>query len=227
MALPDGDGPGGAFVNQEASDWERFNVRVVLRWSVGGRLLDVGANTGGLLDLLRRAGRSDLLGMEPNPACAAQARRRGLDVRVGWFMREQVPAAPLGTIVMSHVPGAHPRPSGALELCRDRLDNGGRLLLFVPNAGSWRARNRLANWSPLNPATHLWHFTPRTLRSLLERHSGMTLRELTTSRLHRPKFRSPKRLFWTISDMLAPALRRRRAVDRGAGEGLRPDWWTG
>jgi SAM-dependent methyltransferase len=199
-----GDGPGGAFRNEEPNEWERLNAGIVLRQGLGGPLLEVGANTGMLLDLLREAGMEGLCGLEPNPACAEEARKRGHDVRVGWFLANQTPPGPFRMIVMSHVLEHIPELTGAVRLAASRLALGGRLLVFVPNAGSWRARADYGKWGPLSPTDHLWHFEPASLRALLERSGLFRIERLFTTRLRPLRYNSPRRLVQAVREKIAP-----------------------
>jgi SAM-dependent methyltransferase len=212
IAVGSGDGPGGTFVNLEPSGWEQVNAPLIVRHHRPGPLLEVGANTGMLLGLLRASDLKDLRGLEPNPACAAAARRRGELVDVGWFDATYAPPGPLANIVMSHVFEHIDDPLEALDLAADSLVPGGRLFLFVPNIDSRRARRDFALWKPLNPVDHIWHFASDTLRTLVARHGKFDVLDYFTTPLALPRWSSPTRVYRSVQD--------RRAARAGSGEQL-------
>jgi len=206
-----GDGPGGIFVSRKPRKWEHVNARIILRQRMAGPVLEVGTNTGMLMELLARRGLTDVQGLEPNPACVREARRRGFTVHEGYFLPDQTPAGPFRMIVMSHVLEHIPDLPAALDLAASRLAArrgspqaaGGRLLIFVPNAGSRKARADFGRWGPGNPIDHRWHFEPASLRRLLESHGRFRVREVFTTPIRRLKWHSPRRWAEAIREHLA------------------------
>lgn len=193
-----GDGPGGKFLSQESMAWERRNATLVARHAQRGPLLDVGANSGYLLELLAARGFAPAVGLEPNDEAAAAAHRRNLNVRVGWFTSEATPDGPFTTITMSHVLEHVPDPVAALELAADRLAPGGRLFVFVPNIASWPARRRTSRWFALNPVDHVWHFEPDTLRRLTASIGSLRVAITTTTGLSSLQWHTPRRCHTSI-----------------------------
>jgi SAM-dependent methyltransferase len=208
ITMPSGDGPGGNFVNLEPSGWERLNAPIIVAHHRPGPLLEVGANTGMLLSLLRASGLGDLRGLEPNPACAAAARQRGERVDVGWFDSSFTPDTPQANIVMSHVLEHIDEPLAALELAANSLLDGGRLFVFVPNIESLRAQRNIANWGPLNPVDHKWHFAANTLGALVARHGGFAVRDTLTTGLGPPRWSSLKRIYRSVESWWATRTQR-------------------
>ncbi len=197
-----GDGPGGKFVNEQANVWEVDNARRIARAGGGGAVLEVGSNTGKFMELLAGHGFGSLTGLEPNDACAERARDAGLNVITGWFTADQTPAGPFDVIVMSHVLEHIPEPAQAIALAHERLAPGGLLAIFVPNAASYRARAGWGRWGPFNPVDHLWHFEPTTLRSLIDKADGLTLKKMTTSRLRAARFNSLRRIRQAVAEKI-------------------------
>lgn len=132
-----------------------------------GRLFDAGAARGHFLAAARQAGYA-VAGRELAPEAARWGRERlGLaELRPGAI--EELGAADgrhdLVTAfeVLEHLPD----PGGALGRLRGLLAPGGRLLLSVPNAGSWFKAWLGNNWPGYN-AFHLHYFRPRDLGRLL------------------------------------------------------------
>jgi SAM-dependent methyltransferase len=157
-------------------------LRCFYRWRVGswvkgagapGDVLEVGCGPGFMLDALRRRGWRTM-GVERTDAMAAAARDGlGLEVVVGNV--EDIPPDRLfDLIVMFQVLEHMPSPQAVLAACAARLKPGGRLIVAVPNAGSWQARFGGRYWVHLDPPRHVFHFTPAALRRQFER-VGLTV----------------------------------------------------
>jgi SAM-dependent methyltransferase len=147
-----------------------LNNRLRLRELDGlppGRLLDVGSGKGAFLAAARDAG-WDVLGVEFAAEAAEAARATfGIDVIVGDFLAIR----PLGTfdvVTMWHVLEHVRDPMGALVHAADSLKPDGRLVVSVPNIESLQARLGGEDWFHLDLPRHLFHFTPRSLATLVE-----------------------------------------------------------
>ncbi len=133
--------------------------------SAGGPLLDFGAGSGGLVHGARAIG-IEADGVEPSATGRALAQRL--------YGVELMPSLPAdsqnryGIIAMLHVLEHVPDPLADLETLRPLLTPSGIVFIEAPHAGSadmWLPSRRRAI---LDPPAHLHHFTPRTLRTLLE-----------------------------------------------------------
>lgn len=138
------DGAGGA---ESPFDLDRFRrtVEQVAPYlpGAGARILDIGCATGGLLAIFRARGFSNVMGVDPSPACAAAARSlHGLEVRAatlgqlaGWSERFDF-VSMLG--VLEHLRDVREAVRCALALVRP----GGLFYAAVPDvAGLADARN--------------------------------------------------------------------------------------
>jgi 2-polyprenyl-3-methyl-5-hydroxy-6-metoxy-1,4-benzoquinol methylase len=105
-------------------------------------------------------------GLEPNPKAAKLARRKGFTIHEGFFTEEQVRELPGGyqCVVMSDVIEHVSDPVEALRLARELLEPGGFLLLSTPNLESFWCKK-----FQLKPAEHLFLFSSKNLRKLLEK----------------------------------------------------------
>src|SRR5262249_42932724 len=109
------------------------------------------------------------VGMDFSIHAAAAARRNfGLTVVHGTLPHPAVPAASVDVLtlraVLEHV--HHPRQ--LLAAVFDAVRPGGRLFVSVPNPASGGSGASGTSGSPLDPPRHLLHFTPETLRRLVE-----------------------------------------------------------
>ena len=139
----------------------------------GSRALDIGCNTGLLLDALRELGyRTE--GIERSPAAddaiAAGHRIRRADIEG---------ASDLGVrfdlITMTHVLEHLRRPVAALEWVRRHLAPGGLAVVEVPNFDDLARERWGLAYRPLELGDHLSFFDRRTLLRALERASLATL----------------------------------------------------
>ena len=148
----------------------------------GGRVLDIGCASGGLLALLRpRAGH--LAGLELSPTAARAAAQIGDEVVCGALADPALPFEP-GTFdlvvladVLEHLADPHAGLARAAAWCRP----GGAVLVSVPNIAHWHARLTLlrGRWpqhdSGTFDASHLRWFTRDSLHALL---AGAGLRDI-------------------------------------------------
>ena len=134
----------------------------------GGRVLDVGCGTGGYLRLLRELG-WEVYGVEVDEVACAEAKKWELDIFHGQLEEAGFPEDCFDLVRMNHVLEHLPRPLRSLKEAKRVLKEGGRLLIEVPNVASLSALLFGDRWYHLDVPRHLFHFSPRTLRPLLEK----------------------------------------------------------
>lgn len=140
------------------------------------RLLDVGCGKGRFLRAATLAA-WNAEGVEPWPPSAVQARERsGAPVTDGTLADARFPDARWDAATMWHVLEHVPDPDGVIAELSRVVRPGGVLAVAVPNFGSWQARMFGATWYHLQLPGHLFHFSPKALRSMLERHGFRVVR---------------------------------------------------
>lgn len=139
----------------------------VLRTMRPGRALDVGAGHGGLGRWLADRG-WEVDCVEPSPAAAARARARGLVVHEAPFDAVELDTR-FDAILFNHSLEHLADPSGGLRKAHSLLRAGGRVLIAVPDFGSWQRRLFGSRWFHLDLPRHIVHFDSATLaRALAE-----------------------------------------------------------
>jgi SAM-dependent methyltransferase len=173
-----GAGSGGAYLPHTrpvgirgwlARRGQERKVEVVLPWVMAPGLVDVGCGSGGFLEAWRRRRPGDqLVGMEPDPAAAGQARQRDLVVITQGLEGPLPPGAQgMGIYTLWHVLEHLPDPAGALSLIRRGMAADGRIVLVVPNRSAVE-RAIYGRWTiSWDPPRHRWHFTPEGLSALV------------------------------------------------------------
>jgi SAM-dependent methyltransferase len=168
----------GARLADRARAWLRRRkiVKNFPPWVGGGRLLDVGCATGRFLQQMAAVGWR-VSGIELDPEAAAKARTVSEDVTVGDPADVALPPGSFDLITAFHVVEHLPDPAGALRNMLGWLAPGGLLVVEVPNVGGWGGAVFGRHWSGLDFPRHLIHFTPATMRRLVERCGGRVVDE--------------------------------------------------
>ena len=141
----------------------------ILPWIGEGRLLDVGCGPGVNLLMFQEQG-WDVQAIEMSQAAAAQAKAKvGDRIHVGILATAPFPPESFDVVWLSHTLEHLFSPTEELgRVCR-LLKPAGRLVITVPNAGSFESRLFGRWWFPLELPRHLYHFEKSTLTTLLER----------------------------------------------------------
>jgi len=141
----------------------------------GARVLDVGCGTGSLGRILSQSCRAEVAGVEPDPARAEIATRRGLQVHLGYLNRELIrEIGSFDIVLFADVLEHLPNPQATLLMSREALKAGGAVIVSVPNVAHWSVRLDLARGrfryqpSGIMDATHLRWFTVASLKFLFE-----------------------------------------------------------
>jgi SAM-dependent methyltransferase len=130
-----------------------------------GRLFDVGAATGILLNLARRRG-WEVDGVEASAWAARYAATRyGLPLRQGFFEELDIPPASCTAVSMVDFIEHTPKPRAAMAQAARILVPGGVLALVTPDIHSPAARLAGRRWWHLRPG-HLAYFSARSLEAL-------------------------------------------------------------
>jgi SAM-dependent methyltransferase len=211
----DGGTP-GLLTRLRARSRQRRVLKNVPPWQGQGRLLDVGCATGRFLARMQALGWR-VSGIELDPVAAAKARGVTADVAIGDPAELVLPAASFDLITAFHVVEHLPDPATALRNMLAWLAPGGLLIVEVPNVGGWGGALFGRFWSGLDFPRHLIHFTPATMRALVERCGGRVVDEWHWSK---PRWIIRSARFALAARATAPARAARSALDSRVGGGL-------
>ena len=145
----------------------------------GGRLLEVGSAHGWFLEAAMSA--FEVLGVEPDQAVYATTAARGLPVRNGYFPDALRDGETFDVIVFNDVLEHIPPVLDILQTCHDRLNEGGYLVVNLPNSSG--AFYRVAKiftrfgvnafferlWQKGLPSPHVHYFNESNLGEILQR----------------------------------------------------------
>lgn len=134
------------------------------------KLLDIGCGTGAFLNHTKSKG-LDVLGVEPDDGARAFAiEKYGLSVYDESMLNNLEPAS-FGAITLWHVLEHVPNLEERLAQLKRLLHPNGRIFVAVPNPNSFDAKHYRAHWAAYDVPRHLWHFTPQSMRKLLEKNN--------------------------------------------------------
>ncbi|MCG5053714.1 MAG: class I SAM-dependent methyltransferase [Myxococcales bacterium] len=154
-----------------------LTTEIPLSFPQSSRILDFGCGSGWWLEAMRGEGYTELAGWDlDNPSLDRLASR---GIKVWREEAERLPDSHFDCIRLEHVLEHVPEPLGLLKTLSQKLKPGGRLVLAVPNYGSWSAQVTGPGWDYLTLPYHENQFTPKSLRTILER-AGLSVGTLKT-----------------------------------------------
>jgi len=156
------------------------HLDVIEAHSKRGRLLEVGCHIGLFLEIAQRRG-WEAVGLEPS-RWAAEYGKKELGVNIIPATLREAHFEPEGFDVVTtwDVLEHLADPAGELELMARALKPGGLLALTTINIDSVASKILRHRW-PWLMRMHLYYFTPKTLRQLLEK-SGYKVLKITSER---------------------------------------------
>ena len=134
-----------------------------------GTVLDVGAGIGAFLNSMRKKG-WQITGIEPDEGARAQAKDLFKIDLTDTNTLEHLSQNSFDAItlwhVLEHVHRLHPY----IEQLKSLLKPGGKLFIAVPNYESLDSSIYKMYWAAYDVPRHLYHFTPKTIDSLMQQH---------------------------------------------------------
>ena len=176
----------------QKSNWQEYLSRLPLflkrakkiiveiqKFKKRGKFLDIGCGFGLLLKAAKEQG-FDVLGIEKEIERAKIAKEKfNLQVLAKEFNQIQLSKSSFDVIscfdVLEHIP----EPKKFLKTVGKLLKKNGLLVIQSPNIESVMARTTGVQWNWLLLPNHLWHFTPKTLSTLLTNNGFEILKSKT------------------------------------------------
>ncbi len=143
-------------------------IRKIEAFKSSGRILDFGCGDGEFLQRLNK-GRWEAVGTDFSEGVLQRIKGKKKDFRfiecdinkLNWEGDFDVISL---WGVFEHISAPHE----FLKLFRKMLKKNGLLFLSVPNIESYEAKLGCRNWFHLDPPRHLFHYSPNTIKTLLE-----------------------------------------------------------
>lgn len=180
-----------------------------------GRLLDVGAGSGWLVEHMNQLG-WQAEGLDFDPQSVASARKRGLVFHQGGLPQQNFAGASFDAVTMSHCIEHVHDPLAWLVEARRLLRPGGRLALATPNSASFGHAMFGGSWFALDPPRHLHLFNTAVMAALMRRAGFVNFRIFTSIRDANGTFIASRAIRAAGRfDMLAPVGAMKKIAGRG------------
>ena len=146
-------------------------LKLVLRYSNPGNILDYGCGTGAFLEVCKKS-KWNIYGIEPDPDAREIAKKRiGIDPYSNQEdLAVMVPNIHFDTITLWHVLEHIPDLNKYFQFINNHLTEQGTVIIAVPNCNSYDAKKFGKHWAAYDVPRHLWHFTPETIFKLFSNH---------------------------------------------------------
>jgi len=152
---------------------------LIMRHKASGCMLEVGSGPGIFIELASSRGWK-IEGIEPAAAAIRQISENvGIRVHQGTLESVDLSGKHFDVIVLRHVLEHMEAPKAALMKLGEWLRPNGLLCIAVPNFNGLHALVEKERWFHLSIPFHVAHYTPRTLRTLLD-HCRFEILELKT-----------------------------------------------
>lgn len=190
----------------------------------GAKIVDIGCGRGVLLRELVALG-CDCHGVERGdfPVDAAES---GIVFHRGGIESVDLTPESFDMAVIWHVLEHLNDPAEAVARVAAALRPDGRFVVAVPNFASWQAELFRGEWFHLDPPRHRFHFTPETLKAVLES-SGFEIESVRTASMEQDIYGFAQSLLNIMApseyaNALYSLLKRRR----GVGDWVRLTLWA-
>ena len=135
-----------------------------------GRVLDIGCGNGQFLEQVRKFGEIEIFGTEMEGGSAKRAVRvEGLNLKIGELAKADYSEKSFDAITMFHVFEHLKNPEEYLNVIDSIIKPNAHLVVSFPNIDSWQAKFFRGKWLHLDPPRHLFFFSPKDFKSLMQR----------------------------------------------------------
>jgi len=129
-------------------------------------LLDVGTGTGDFLVAAQKKGWA-IVGVEPNKNASEKAESKNIVVLP---TLRSVPKQKFNLITLWHVLEHLPDLNSQISNLEELLEDGGTLIIAVPNYKSYDAKYYKEYWAAYDVPRHLWHFSKTSIDTIFKEH---------------------------------------------------------
>lgn len=155
----------------QAISRKKIAKKIALSFPTAASILEIGCSTGLLLEAIGNYGNYKLFGVEYKIEAANEANKRGIKTWNGTFEDAPIPNEAMDLIILQHVIEHVFNPIEIMHKIFTSLKPGGKVIGELPNIDSWDASFFGKYWGGGHAPRHIWFFTPKTLKKMLE-HSG-------------------------------------------------------
>lgn len=167
------------FINSTYQSVRKYTLlkklQLISKFYKTGRILDIGCGTGEFLNTCKNA-KWQTIGIEPDPEARKMAIDNfELDVRDESELKNLQDEG-FDVISMWHVLEHVPRLNERVEELKRLIKPKGVIIIAVPNCTSLDAKIYKEDWAAYDVPRHLYHFTPKDIDTLFEKHGMKVFR---------------------------------------------------
>src|SRR6266404_1559250 len=158
------------YEENESHFWNIFKSRFAIANRLSqkpGRILDIGASTGTMLDVFRDNGWK-AYGVEPSES-AKIAKEKGHKIIKNYFEKAKLTNNYFDLVVMNHTLEHVDDAKFVMDKIYKVLKKNGIVLIDVPNAGGFGSRIMGDKWPHRLPKEHSYQFTRKSLEEIFEK----------------------------------------------------------
>lgn len=144
-----------------------WKARIVKSQGLKGTALDFGCGTGEFLQTLKAKG-WNIEGVEPSGL--ARKKAESLTAQKLYSSLSEIPTKQFDAITAWHVVEHVPELSSVIQQLTQLLKKDGTIFIAVPNYESPDAEKYKNLWAGYDVPRHLWHFSRKSMKQLLETH---------------------------------------------------------
>jgi len=150
-------------------------IRWIRKYKTSGKLLDIGCSVGSMLEAANKY--FDSLGIDVAEWSLEDARKRNLNVLNGTLEDINFEKETFDVVTFTEVIEHIHDPVSFLKEVNRVLKPQGIIYITTGNIDGWRARRDGHKWYYLTPQYHIYFFSPKTIRKILEQ-SGFEVLEV-------------------------------------------------
>ncbi len=163
-------------------------LKLIEKYKNPGKILDVGCGIGLFLYLAKQKGWNEN-GIEISKFSSDFAKNK---LKLNVIKSDNLSTFQnnfFDVVVVNHVLEHVENPLLLLTQIKEKLNKNGILFIGVPNINGLYPRFQKENWPSLQSSTHIYQFTPKTLKLLLRKISFKPIKLITISRKFNYKFK--------------------------------------
>ena len=167
------------FIEKGLNYFRKQRARNVIRLTQGkGRILDIGCGNGQFLQHCSEISNVEIFGLEMEGSSANRAKKiKHIHLTIGELETDTYPKEYFDAITLFHVFEHLEKPIAYLDKIDQILKKEAYLTLSFPNIDSWQARFFKGKWLHLDPPRHLFFFSPKIFKALMQERSYDLLSE--------------------------------------------------
>ena len=147
--------------------YERIK-RIERKMAKKGKMLDLGSALGDSLIAAKKLGWKEIMGVELSEFATKEARKKGLDVKIGTLKSSRFPQNHFDVVTIQDVIEHVEDPVSELKNVQKVLKPGGYAFIVTPDVSGFWSKILGSLWYHYKPGEHIMYFSQKSLKKALE-----------------------------------------------------------